>query len=383
MDSSNLELDYLIFEVLQKIKDSYEISKTSEEWFDIPYHLQSLYDIGLEIQKIKNFQCKSQAFINVLFSSTFELIQNSIYKIHLATVRYRIQAFKSQNQDNHLNYFIKSLLAIFPNNNSKREDNFELLALLSEYLGSEEGLNLYEKIANKDITLEKAIAGLLQKYRSNQLPFRSGSIYGQEALFSLMSKIDKVIPDYPIQKREIFFNIVEEIIRYVRSTLVGHEKKRFLFLYSSSENGKGKMAVEQDLQESMYTFFEHSKIADGLDHEKAKFVNGGRVDIVYKRDLITIPIELKKSINRPDEKTLEQNYIAQAQTYTAGYDQLGIFVLLELSDKSKEPPPNFKDWFKIHHLPPSTGQNVEHPDYLISVVIPGNKTTPSAKSVYK
>ena len=133
----------------------------------------------------------------------------------------------------------------------------------------------------------------------------------------------------------------------------------------------------------MLTYFEHSKIADGLDHEKSKFVDGGRVDILYKKDSITIPIELKKSLQRPDKDTLEQNYIAQAQTYTAGYDQLGIFVLLELSDKAMEPPPNFKDWFDVHHLKPSTNLNVKYPDYVVSVIIPGNRTTPSAKSTYK
>ena len=35
---------------------------------------------------------------------------------------------------------------------------------------------------------------------------------------------------------------------------------------------------------------------------------------------------------QPDQASLEDNYIAQAQTYTSGYEQLGIFVLLELSD---------------------------------------------------
>jgi len=133
----------------------------------------------------------------------------------------------------------------------------------------------------------------------------------------------------------------------------------------------------------MLHFFEYSTIKDGLDHEKARFVDGGRVDILYKKELITIPIELKKSLNRPSVNDLEENYISQAQTYTAGYDQLGIFVLLELSDKGTEPPPNFKDWFKIHHLSPSTNLELNYPDYVISVVIPGNRTSPSAKSIYK
>ena len=167
-------------------------------------------------------------------------------------------------------------------------------------------------------------------------------------------------------------------------TFVDNDKSRFSFLYSKSEkNGKGQDAVEQDLQDSMLFFFEHSKIADGLGHEQSKFVDGGRVDILYKKDIITIPIELKRSLMRPNESTLEENYLAQAQTYTSGYDQLGIFVLLELSDKEKEAPANFKDWFKIHHLKPSTNLTVNFPDFVVSAVIPGNRTGPSSKSTYK
>ena len=185
---------------------------------------------------------------------------------------------------------------------------------------------------------------------------------------------------------DIYFKVIEEVIRYSRATFVNNDRRRHPFLYSKDsgfEAGRGQKAIEQDLQDSMLRFFEHSKIADGLEHEQTKFVDGGRVDIVYKKDLITIPIELKKSLNRPTKAELEKLYIAQAQTYAAGYDQLGIFVLLELSDKSKESPPNFKDWFKIHHLNPSTNIDTEYPDYIISVVIPGNRTSPSLKSTYR
>ena len=96
----------------------------------------------------------------------------------------------------------------------------------------------------------------------------------------------------------------------------------------------------------------------------------------------SISIELKKSPIRPTQQILEENYIAQAQTYTAGYEQLGVFVLLELSDKSIEPPPNFKDWFRVHHLKPHTNLPIKFPDYIISVVIPGNRVLPSTRSTY-
>ncbi|MFL0070557.1 hypothetical protein [Tenacibaculum maritimum] len=252
-------------------------------------------------------------------------------------------------------------------------------------MGAKDGLALYQNTKDRSISPElvEAISILLEKSKNDNLSLRTGSIVGEEILTSLIDEMDKLLPNYNKEKKEVFFNIIEEIIRYAKVSFTGSEKKRFKFIYSQEAGGLGQKALEEDLQDSMIVFFEHSKIADGLDHEKAKFVDGGRVDIVYKKDIITIPIELKKSLVRHDETSLEENYIAQAQTYASGYDQLGIFVLLELSDKSSEAPPDFRDWFKIHHLPPSTNMNIKYPNYIISIVIPGNRTLPSSKSNYK
>ncbi|TAJ07945.1 hypothetical protein DMA11_21865 [Marinilabiliaceae bacterium JC017] len=387
-EEMNLELDFLIFQFINKFKSSFEITSTSQEWLEIQPQIQTLLNIHLEVEKIRKIHSTNIVLANMLFETIFKNIEVHNYKVHLSSQKQRLNALNAKTSNSQLRQFIEFLISEFPNSSENGSENLKLLALLSEHLGEKKGLEIYKQVMKKEVTLEKAIEELLRKGSNNQLPYRTGSIQGQETLISLMSQIDSVLPDYPSDKREVFFNIIEEVIRYVRTTLVGNEKKRFPFLYSKSEkiaskNGLGQDALEEDLQKSMLTYFEHSKIADGLDHEKSKFVDGGRVDIVYKKDLITIPIELKKSLNRPNKDTLEKNYISQAQTYTAGYDQLGIFVLLELSNKSTKPQPNFKDWFKVHHLPPSTNQNIQYPDYIISVIIPGNKTTPSAKSIYK
>lgn len=380
---SGLELDFQIFKLTQQIKACFEISGSSKEWLEIQPQVQALLNISMTIEKIRDAPSTNKAIIAKLSNSIFENIEKYMLNMHLATEKQRLQALRSQTQDSNLMHFIEYLLSIFTQRAESKIENLELLSLLSENLGSEEGVRMYQRITKNEVPLLKAVAELLRKNKNNQLTFRTGSIHGQEILMSLMSQISELLPNYPPDKYDAFFNIVEEVIRYVRASQVGHDKKKFQFLFSESENGKGQKAVEQDLQDSMYIYLEHSKIADGLEHEKARFVDGGRVDIVYKKDLITIPIELKKSLNRPDDNTMEQNYIAQAQTYISGYDQLGIFVLMELSDKAQESPPNFKDRFKVHHLPPSTNQKIEYPDYVISIIIPGNRTTPSAKSIYK
>lgn len=381
-ENDGLELDFLIFKLINNIKNSYDILRISDEWINFRDSLSALMTAKSEIEVFRNYKGSSKSLIKQIDDNFFNKLESHIYKVHLENEKKRLNVLKSSDEQD-LVKFIEKIISYFPDIDDPHEENYDLLISLNQIFG-EQGKVIYQKIQNKEVTFEKAVLDLLKKNNNSKLPFKTGSIYGQEVFEHLTSQIDILLPNYSTDKMTAFLNIVEEVIRYARVTFIGHDKSHFSFLYSKSvKNGKGQDAVEQDLQDSMITFFEHSKIADGLGHEQARFVDGGRVDILYKRDIITVPIELKKSLFRPNESTLEENYLAQAQTYTAGYDQLGIFVLLELSDKEKEAPANFKDWFKIHHLKPSTNLAVDHPDFIISVIIPGNRTGPSSKSTYK
>lgn len=381
-ERDGLELDFLIYKMIKNIRSSYDILRSSEEWLDFSANVQALMDLNHEIGLHRALQGNAKGLMKNIDENFFCKIEAHIYKAHLQAEKKRLNVMKKQSKPD-LILFIEKIMSFFPDTDQPNPENYEMLISLQESFGAD-GTEAYQKIRNKEVALEKAVADLLKKNENSKLSIRTGSIYGQEVYLALASEIDNLLPEYGNDKKTAFLKVLEEVIRYARLTLVDNDKRRFLFLYSKTESGgKGQEAVEQDLQDSMISFFEHSKIADGLEHEKAKFVDGGRVDILYKKDVITIPIELKKSPLRPDVSDLEKNYIAQAQTYTSGYDQLGVFVLLELSDKGKETPPNFKDWFKIHHLKPSTNLPVNYPDFIISVVIPGNRTGPSSKSTYK
>lgn len=381
---SNLELEFLVFRLVERIRASYDIAANSRSWLEIPPQIQELFAISVEIQTIRKESSSHQFIREGLFKYVFENIEARIYQLNLKSERHRLQALLANTSDSELSKFIVNLLERLPAELDHKEENLELLALLAVEMGEQAGSQLYREIPNKAASPEviSAVKGLLSKNRNSGNEPKTGSIAGQEVLDNLLEGIKKLLPNYPADKLGAFANILEETIRFARVAFVGNEKKRFSFLFAESEEGKGQKANEKDLQNSMIVFFEHSKIADGLSHELSKFVDGGRVDIVFKKDLITIPIELKKDLQRPDRDTLEKNYIAQAQTYTAGYDQLGILVLLELSDKSNVPPPNFKDWFNIHHLLPSSDLELKYPDVVISVIIPGNRTSPSSKSTY-
>jgi hypothetical protein len=107
------------------------------------------------------------------------------------------------------------------------------------------------------------------------------------------------LPVYPADQMNVLLRILEEVIRYTRLTNTGTSKSQFLYLYSQDEKGLGQTAKEGDLQSSMLSFFLMSEIAYGFEEEKDNVADGGRVDIVFKSDLMTIPIELKKSLIPP------------------------------------------------------------------------------------
>ena len=387
LDDQGLELDFQVFQLVDQLRINFSISSAAERWLEVRNEVSSLMQTFQELRKIKDLSTPSQFLSKRLFSNIFEVVEGGIYQAHLASNKPRLKALQETEPETTLGSYLQHLLSKLPEDQEAVQSNPELLALLSEIEGSQKGLALYQSIPNKSVSTQliHKLGELTRKYKNQQQPYKTGSVNGQKVYNNLREQIENHLPNYPEAQLEAYFKIIEEVIRYARSTFADSDRKRFAFLYSQSPDftmGKGQSALEQDLQDSMLQFFEHSAIKDGLDHEKARFVDGGRVDILYKKDLITIPIELKKSKQRPTIQDLEDKYIAQAQTYTAGYDQLGIFVLLELSDKAAESPPNFKDWFKVHHLPPSSNVDIEYPDYIISVVIPGNRTSPSSKSTY-
>lgn len=177
--------------------------------------------------------------------------------------------------------------------------------------------------------------------------------------------------------------MLAEVIRYAQHSHLGYDRAKFPFLFSKKAGGLGEDTVESNLQDDLFESFKHTSIAQYFEYEKERVADGGRVDIIFQCDKMRIPIEVKKTDKPPTIEKIEEYYIAQVQTYTSAYEQLGIFVLLDLSDKEKNPTLDFKDWFNLHHLAPATNLPIKYPDYVISVVIPGNKLLPNMMSTYK
>jgi len=383
-DHNFLEFDLLIFQILQKLKESFSVLMRSISWINIEHEVNTLLLIQREIEKTKLSSGKHATCIKAIYNSTIEVASNLLLEIQLNNERARIENLRNQSIDVDLNTFLDRLIALIPFEKNNDSENPELLLGLRKFCSNEEALEKYQQISNKHLASEivEAFASLKSNNSECVSEFITGSINGQAIYHDLKQKINGELPNYNQDKLRVFLRVLEEVIRYTYRTTINSSKKEFLFLYNKSEGGKGSDALEEDLQDSMYDKLVSTRIAYGFEHERPKFTDGGRVDIVFKTDLVTFPIELKKTDEIVTLDRIKEDYISQAQTYSSGYDQLGIFVLLDLTDKGTKPSPNVKDWFHFHHLESTTSLPINHPDYIISVVIPGNKLLPSSKSKY-
>ena len=207
----------------------------------------------------------------------------------------------------------------------------------------------------------------------------TGSGPGDDVFNRISGKLREDLGDYPKEKMYAFQSVLSDVIRYVHFSLQSKNNySDFLkFLFSSE-------AEEKELQDSLVAFLKmNSGRASSYRAEVSDVADGGRVDVLYEVDEITIPIELKRTVSHIDEEHIRECYLSQAQTYVYPYDQLGIFVLLDMRKKEKQKPiNNVRELFDTMHLVPFYDVKKRNPDYVVTVIIPGNKILPSARSTY-
>lgn len=203
----------------------------------------------------------------------------------------------------------------------------------------------------------------------------TGYPQGDEILKIIIDKLREEIPDYPQSKFLELILVLRDTINYFINTSRGSEL-RFPFLYNST-------AKEVDLQESMMTHFSTSNRASKYTPEVVEAADGGRVDILFKSNSLELPLELKRSSKQLTWELVQSDYLSQAQTYAHTRDQIGFFIVLDLSAKPKiAPSPNIRDLFQVIHLKPNHSLGINFPDYVVCFIVEGNKLSPHERSKY-
>lgn len=259
IDSGELEFEFLIFKLIQLLKGSLDLVAESEEWLEFYAPLKNLSEAYFQVQILQRLSGPHSESMQLFYQSSVRLLEEKIYKISLLSSRYRLQKMHDTTEEDSLQKFLAYMLPLFPIENQLAENNHELLALLSSKMEANSALEIYAEVKGKGDPAMSALEHLLKKEELGRFAIRTGSIHGQVVFQSLAQQIDHYLPDYPKEKKRIFFKILEEVIRYTRATLVGYDKKKFAFLYNRATQKNnpqylGDSAREEDLQDSMLNF---------------------------------------------------------------------------------------------------------------------------------
>jgi hypothetical protein len=257
---------------------------------------------------------------------------------------------------------------------------------IKEILPDVETEELVSKLKNiQDVNDVKEVLSLIKTYTEKKyernIDVYTGDTTGEEIYLEMLSSIKTAIPHYSEQKLNIFMRILEETIRYLMLTVKSKRTEDFNFLYLEKHGGKGNKASERDFQDSLYKHYLYSKIAYVAEEEISNFADGGRIDIVFKLNKFTFPVELKKTKNQISRDSVREKYLEQLHTYIYSYDQLGIFVVLDLNEKSA-PVNDVRELVYLDNIQPLYELGNKYPDFIVVVIVPGNKPLPSDKSTY-
>ncbi|PDX93003.1 hypothetical protein COM78_20365 [Bacillus thuringiensis] len=389
-------LEYKLNKVLIHLQEVYKSILDHQSWIDFHMQFKKLSEhfyelMNLSISHNPTVDTLINEFSNTLKTEVLEPILTKSLSYHKLRIDNTISHYK---EDKDLVAFLNHVKEIIEVKERKKETNkqdvLSLCLKINKLFPNADIDKLLEDLeTTNDISNTKSILGILNiisKYtesiHDSNLGYATGFAVGEEILNNLLKSIESKIPNYNGEKLQILMQIMEEMIRYLILTVRG-KKNDYKFLYTTKNGGKGDTASERDLQDSLYKHFMYTKIADLTNEEIINYANGGRVDIVINVNNYKVPIELKKTKKEITSASVKEKYLDQVSTYIYSYDQLGVFVLLDLNAKDR-PVNDLRTLIYLEHMEPlyKLDHNNKFPDYIIVVIIPGNKPLPSDLSKY-
>lgn len=396
-DENLMQMEYKLYRILEDIKSIFVSISNLDGWID--FHS--------ELSRISQYHCDLinteiisnpfyQKYLSVLKSNINDRLLYPYYALNFLPQRKRIDNLLNDTvNDIETTTLLKHIKTIISNQESKKkhditDDIISHSTKIKEIVPGIELKQIIEDLKDKNIpensfNLLDIISQYVNQSYSRSAEFITGTHVGQEIFYRIQKELHYYIPEYPPLKFNKFLNVLENIISYVQSTVCSN-KDDFLFLYDEKHGGKGSFALEKDLRDDLFTYLKRTRISHGIYLEEKDFAEGGRVDIVYRDSEVTFPIELKRTFEQITKENIRDNYLAQVQTYIYPYDQLGIFMLLDLHEKREFCYPsssnNLRDLFYIDHLQPFYNIENKYPDYILVVIVQGNRILPSDRSKY-
>ncbi|MGE7545884.1 hypothetical protein [Sporosarcina newyorkensis] len=384
-------LEDKIQSILHNIYRIFNTSTRHQDWIDYKKQFGELAQFYFEMLNTslatENTQNK---LIRKFKSSVNSNILEQLFIQNFSFYTRKIEAIQNNyKNDEILNEFLEVILNTIQK--KKKEPTADIIGIcikLREVLGDDISIDvLMEKLKNlDDLSNIQDVLNIVKEYiqmkHEETFDVITGDHTGQEVYLNIKQEIEAKLPDYSEKKLNVFLRILEETIKYLVLSIKSKRNDRFKYLYTIKNKGLGDTASEKDFQDSLYEHFTYSNIAYGAQEEVINFADGGRIDIVFKINNNTFPIELKKTKDATTKEAIREKYLNQIHSYLYGYDQLGIFAVLDLTEKDA-PINDIRDLVYLDNLTPLYDLESKYPDYIVVIVIPGNKHLPSEKSTYK
>ncbi|MGF6927380.1 hypothetical protein QFZ48_002880 [Chitinophaga sp. W2I13] len=354
-----------------------------ESWLDYSKELTEIFDLH---QALMSLEIGTNIFPNSQFDyfkqNVASFLVTPLFQYNLAAAKGKIESLLKQTTSNTPFYiFLGDLKKLLVFEESKKKEVSTTLATLAQRYSKVSIVQIQQDIQKINIEDPSDLIALVASYEASyKLGKLTGFPQGEEILYSLYHELITLLPGYSKEKLTTFLSVLADVIRYVIRTM-NEPKDFFPELYDSSlANGR----TEHVFQESLYKNLRNSQLASHYSYEPNKAA-AGRIDVTYEDNQCMFPLEVKKTKILPTWSRIASDYLAQAQTYTNAYDQLGFFLVFDLTPKNETNNPinDIRELFQIQHLSPSLALGNNYPNYIISVIIPANKVSPSDMSTYR
>ncbi|RZK76612.1 MAG: hypothetical protein EOO85_10925 [Pedobacter sp.] len=380
--------EWTIYQALTNLRVIIEQATIENKWHDFKKELTLICKRFNDIIALDVLKPRFKASYAQFSGTTIDVILNRYYEKNLSASVLRIDSLIGELTETEiaLAQFLRDLKERLKGRQQKKKDNLvERIAelhLLFPHVNISILTHEFNKIiSDEGIEADKVLLRLVHQYigetRFSQTDYITGYPISERVLRQLEGSIHQLLPEYPPRWMAAFLGVLADIIRYAYQSLV-ENRAYFALLYDSS------ITDESSFHEHLLLKLKASGRAAFYFNEDSRTIGAGRIDIVYRDGDVLFPIEVKKTSTKPSWDTIRSNYLTQAQTYVHPYNQLGFLITFDLSPKKDDGPINsFGDLFKILQMKSFYDIPNRNPDYIIAVIIPGNKNRPSEYTTYQ
>lgn len=379
-------LEQRVFQSLSSLR--LLVQKTADELFWTDYKKELLF-LSHHFNELLISTNLPARFINSLNAFTAHPVSTllSQYYIHnLSACQVKIRAIlaDAEPSEQPLIDFLRNLLVRLEAYHEKKNDESisTVAALCAGFSWLDPAQIIYDvgELARKgtaDVLIQAQLAmSYASQGRIDRVSFSSGYAVGDEVVELIRSRLKQYIPAYASGKLAIFTNVLTDLVRYAYQAET-QPKRFFSYLYDST------ITLEETFQNQLFIRLTAGERATNYHYEESDVVGASRIDIVYREQNVVYPIEIKKTVKPPTWEDIKQNYVAQVQMYNRPYNQLGFLVIFDISSKKKGGPLNdLRSMVEVLHLTPYYSVKNSYMDYVVTILIPANKISPSDYTTY-